>query len=142
MRVSGSAFAFFCFFASFAPHVVREYARAARDRDAVTAIRIIRELERPLFALVDRAGGNFQSLWRVALELNGIARRGLRHPMATATAEQVVAAVALASLRARLASSPSLLYSRLWTRGGMDWCNTSGVLEAPARDGLQGDRLM
>ncbi|MEE2659231.1 MAG: dihydrodipicolinate synthase family protein [Candidatus Latescibacterota bacterium] len=81
--------AFFCFFASFAPHVVREYARAARDRDAVTAIRIIRELERPLFALVDRAGGNFQSLWRVALELNGIAHRGLRHPMATATAEQV-----------------------------------------------------
>ena len=83
--------AFFCFFSCFAPHVARAYADAARSADVESAGRIIREVEFPFRDLVELVGGNFHALWRAAIELNGVAARGLRPPMTSATDAQLEA---------------------------------------------------
>lgn len=83
--------AFFCYFSSFAPHVAQRYAQATEAADVEAAGRVLREYEIPFRELTGLVGGNFQTLWRAAMELNGVACRGLRSPMVTATEEQVEA---------------------------------------------------
>ncbi|MDA0746515.1 MAG: dihydrodipicolinate synthase family protein [bacterium] len=81
--------AFFCYLSSFAPHIATQYWNAYQKKDVEAAATIIRNIERPLFALADTIGGKFQALWRAALECNQIASRYLRAPMLSATEEEI-----------------------------------------------------
>ena len=55
----------------------------------VAAGEIIRGIEYPFNYLASRVSGGFQSLWRVTLELNGVAARYLRLPLDSASDEEV-----------------------------------------------------
>ena len=80
---------FFCFFSSFAPHLAERYWQAVQDLDVAAAGEIIRDIEYPFKYLASRVSGGFQSLWRVTLELNGVAARYLRLPLDSASDEEV-----------------------------------------------------
>ena len=81
--------AFFCFFSSFAPHVASRYWQATQAGDVDVAGEMIREVELPFAQLADGIGGNFQALWRAALELNGVASRWMRSPALTVAEEDL-----------------------------------------------------
>lgn len=71
--------------ALFAPAVTRRYWSAIQSADAGAAAAIVREIEAPLFAAGRDYRGGWQSLWRSAIALNGVAQRYLRAPQVSAT---------------------------------------------------------
>ncbi len=64
----------------FAPWVGMSYWRALQRGDVSAALRIVNDIEKPLFLLAEHCTGGWQSLWRTALAANGIAQRFLRLP--------------------------------------------------------------
>ena len=76
---------------SFAPHVGAGYWQALRRGDVTEAARVTVEVEKPMRDLGDALAskGGWQTVWRAALELNGIAPRYLRPPQSSASDEDI-----------------------------------------------------
>jgi dihydrodipicolinate synthase/N-acetylneuraminate lyase len=76
---------YFCWASGFAPHVAKEYWSAIQANDTFACARIVRDIEAPLFKLMERYPEMFQDVIRGALELNGVAQRYLPSPRRSLT---------------------------------------------------------
>jgi dihydrodipicolinate synthase/N-acetylneuraminate lyase len=76
---------YFCWASGFAPDVAKEYWSAIQANDTVACARIVRDIEAPLFKLMERYPEMFQDVIRGALELNGVAQRYLPSPRRSLT---------------------------------------------------------
>jgi len=71
---------YFCWGSGFAPHIAKSYWNAIQQNDFTTCTQIVRDIELPLFSLMERFPDMFQDVIRGTLELNGVAQRYLRAP--------------------------------------------------------------
>jgi dihydrodipicolinate synthase/N-acetylneuraminate lyase len=74
---------------TFAPHIGAGFWQALCQNDMAEARRITVEVERPLWDLWADFRGGWQTMWRAALELSGVASRYLRSPQLSATDEDL-----------------------------------------------------
>ena len=76
---------------SFAPHVGASYWKALRRGDTAEAARVTVAVEKPMKDLTADPGleKGWQTVWRGALELNGVASRYLRPPQLSVTDEDL-----------------------------------------------------
>ncbi len=76
---------------SFAPHVGASYWKALRRGDTAEAARVTVAVEKPMKDLTAAPGleKGWQTVWRAALELNGVASRYLRPPQLSVTDEDL-----------------------------------------------------
>jgi dihydrodipicolinate synthase/N-acetylneuraminate lyase len=77
--------AYFCWGAGFAPHISREFRDAIESNDSETCARIVRDVEAPLFALLERFPEMIQDVMRGALALNGVTQPYVRAPRRSLT---------------------------------------------------------
>ncbi len=80
---------YFCWGSGFAPHIAREFRTAIEANDLATCARIVREIEAPLFGLMERFPEMFQDVIRAALHLNGVTRPYLRSPRRSLTGAEI-----------------------------------------------------